>query len=425
MTRIIAIALPILILVVLGVGGISLLSALAPQPEEAEEAPAGLSVFAEAITERDITLTVEAQGAVEPKREIIASPQIAGRIAYISPDFIDGGFIRKGQVMVRLEAADYELAVTRARSAVASAQQRLAREQAEAEIARQDLADLGIENATPLARREPQLAEAEASLESARAQLAEAELALSRTAVYAPFSGRVRERNVDFGQFVSPGSSLGRIFATDAVEVALAITDDEMGRLGLPLAFAATEDNPGPPVVFKANVGGFPRTWTGRVARTSAALDPRTRLIDVIAELNDPYGEGSDDGTPMAPGLFVSAEIQGQEIPGVIVVPRAGLRGEDQVYVGNPREGTLSIRTVNVIHTDREGAYVSSGVQPGELAVVSPIQAAFDGMRIKVLERLPDGSVITHEPEPEDRDTQDEALAGEPGLAGEREGAVQ
>lgn len=425
MTRILAIALPILILLVLGVGGALTLNALAPQPEEAEEAPAGLSVFAEPITEKDITLTVEVQGAVEPKREIIASPQIAGRIAHLSPDFIDGGFIRKGQVMVRLEAADYELAVTRARSAVASAEQRLAREQAEAEIAREDLESLGIENASPLALREPQLAEAEAALESAKAQLAEAELALSRTVVYAPFSGRVRERNVDIGQYVSPGTSLGRIFATDVVEVALAVTDEELGRLGLPLAFAETSGNPGPPVVFSATVGGRERQWKGHVVRTSAALDARTRLIDVIAELEDPYGEGADDGVPMAPGLFVNAAIQGREIQDAIVVPRSGLRGENRVYIGNPRQGTLSIRTVDVIHTDREGAYVASGVQPGELAVVSPIQAAFDGMRIKVLERLPDGSIITHEPEAGEADTGDNALAGDPELAGETEGAVQ
>ncbi len=425
MTRILAIILPILIFLILGIGGVGLLRALAPQPEEAEEAPAGLSVFAEEITQRNLTLTVEAQGAVEPRQEIVLSPQISGRITYISPDFIGGGFIRKGQLLVRLEAADYELSVTRARSIVASAQQRLAREQAEAEIARQDLADLGIENATPLARREPQLAEAEASLESARAQLAEAELGLSRTAVYAPFSGRVRERNVDFGQFVSPGASLGRIFSTDMVEVDLAITDEEMGQLGLPLAFAESADNPGPEVVFTADVGGQPRVWTGHVARTSAAIDQRTRLIDVIAELDDPYGEGADNGTPMAPGLFVNAAIQGQTLEDVIVVPRSGLRGENQVYVGNPEEGTLSIREVNVIYTDRDGAYVSSGVLPGELAVVSPIQAAIDGMRIKVLERRPDGSVITHEPEKARGDPQDEALAGDPDLAGEREGAVQ
>lgn len=398
MTRILAIALPILILAGLGIGGMALLGALAPEPEEAEEAPPGLAVFAEAIVETDLRLTVSAQGEVRPKREIIISPQIAGRIAYVSPDLVDGGFIRRGQVLVRLESADYELAVTRARSAVASAEQALARERAEAEIAIEDLEDLGITDASPLARREPQLAEARARLDSAEAQLAEAELALSRTAVVAPFSGRVAEQTADLGQFVSPGQSLGSIFSTDVVEVALPITDEELGRLNLPLAFGETAQDPGPPVVFEANVGGEPRMWRGRIVRTAAALDPRTRLITVIAELDDPYGEGADDGVPMAPGLFVNATIEGELVPDVKLAPRAALRGEDEVYIGHPEAGILEIRTVDVAFTNEVGAYLLGGVDAGELAIVSPIQAAFDGMKVRVIERLPDGSTINHEP---------------------------
>ncbi|MEO0816679.1 MAG: efflux RND transporter periplasmic adaptor subunit [Pseudomonadota bacterium] len=399
MTRVLAIVLPILILLVLGLGGSILLGALAPQPEENDSPPAGLSVFAEPIEVGDLTLSVDVQGEVSPKREIIVSPQIAGRIAYVSPDFIDGGFIRQGQVLIRLEAADYELSVTRARSAVASAQQRLAREEAEAEIARQDLIDLGITDASPLARREPQLAEAQASLDSAEAQLAEAELALRRTAVVAPFSGRVFERTADIGQFASPGQSLGRIFASDVVEVLLPITDTQLGRIGLPLAFAASADNPGPPVVFSADVAGQTRFWRGEVTRTAAALDPRSRQLNVIAELEDPYGAGSDNGVPMAPGLFVNAEIQGATLEDIMIVPREGLRSNDQVYIGKPKEGILEIRDVELIYSDVDGAYISSGVSDGELAVVSPIQAAFTGMRIKVLERRPDGTVISHEPD--------------------------
>ncbi len=423
MSRILALILPFLILAILGFGGVAVLNALAPQPEEAEEAPAGLSVFAAPIVEGSLDLTVRTQGEVEPKREIVLAPQIAGRIAYVSPDFIDGGFIREGQVLVRLEATDYELAVVRAQSIVAAAEQRLAREVAEAELAREDLADLGITESSPLARREPQLAEARASLDSAMAQLRDAELGLERTAVRAPFDGRVRERTADFGQFVSPGATLGRIFATDVVEVALAVTDGELGRIGLPLAFAATADNPGPPVIFRAEVAGRTRNWEGQVTRTAAAFDPRTRLINVIAELEDPYGTGADEGAPMAPGLFVEANVQGTRLDNLLIAPRSALRGEDEIYIGNPRTGILSVRKVDVVFTNREGAYLRSGVEPGELAVVSPIQAAFDGMRIKVVERRPDGSLITHEPDPPAvADTGAVAASGAPA---NREGAIQ
>ena len=314
------------------------------------------------------------------------------------PDFIDGGFVREGQVLVRLESADYELGVVRARSGIASAEQALARVQAEAELAQLDIEDLGISDASPLARREPQLAEARANLASAKAQLAEAEIALRRTAITAPFDARVRSRDADLGQFVSPGQALGQIFATDVVEVALPLNDDEMARAGLPLAFSASAETPGPTVKFNAVVGGEMRTWTGRITRTAAALNPQTRLINAIAELDDPYGEGAADGVPMAPGLFVKATVEGRTVEGLVRVPRDALRGTDQIFVGNGSEGKLEIRTAKVVYSDDDGAYLRSGVEPGELAIVSPIQAAFDGMNIQVVERMPDGKLEERTP---------------------------
>jgi RND family efflux transporter MFP subunit len=398
MARIIAIAAPIAIIAVLGVGGTVVLQNLKPEPEKAEEARIGLNVFAEQVRRGDLEITVEAQGEVRPRREIVVAPQISGRIAYVSPDFIDGGFIKQGQLLVRVEAADYELAVVRARSGVASAEQGLTREIAEAELAQQDIEDLGISDVSPLARREPQLAQARAALDAAKAQLKDAELALERTAVYAPFAGRVWERNVDIGQVVATGQSLGRIFANDVVEVSLPLDDEEMGRLGLPLAFAASEQQPGPKVDFSATVGGIERQWTGEVVRTAAAVNSQTRQINVIAELKDPYGKGADGGAPMAPGLFVNAVIHGDTIPDVLIAPRASLRGDDRIFIGDTKKGTLSIRTVDLIYSDPHGAYVRTGIDAGEFAITSPIQAAFDGMNITVMERMPDGSIKTYEP---------------------------
>lgn len=397
MGRILSILTPLLIIAVLGVGGFVMLGVLKPEPEKSEPDLGGLNVFAEQVIKGDLELTVEAQGEVRPQRELVVAPQISGRVSYVSPDLIDGGFVQRGQLMVRVEAADFELAVVRAQSGVASARQRLVREQAEAQLAIQDIKDLGLDNVSPLARREPQLAEAQASLDAAEAQLQEAKLALNRTAVYAPFSGRVRERSVNIGQVVSPGQSLGRIFANDVVEVSLPLNDLEMGRLGLPLAFAASKNEPGPAVVFQAPVGGKMRTWHGHVARTAAAVNSQTRLINVIAEVIDPYGAGADGDAPMAPGLFVNATIKGETIPDVYIAPRAAMRGDNRIYIGNPEEGTLSIREVEIVYSDPDGAYVKSGIEVGELAVVSPIQAAFDGMNITVLERLSDGTVKTHE----------------------------
>ena len=408
MSRIISIFITIAVLAGMAVVAFMTVQMLKPEPEQAEEKFAGLSVFSEEVRQEDLDFHVTAQGEVRPQREIVVAPQIAGRISYVSPDFIDGGFIRRGQVLVRLEVADYELAVVRAQSGVASAEQRLAREQAEAEIAQQDLINLGITDSSPLARREPQLAEARAALESAKAQLADANLALARTAVVAPFDGRVREENVDVGQFASPGQSLGRVFATDIVEVALPITDDELGRLGLPLAFAETASEPGPEVTFSAAVAGQIRQWTGRITRTSASVNPQTRLINVIAELNDPYGAGSDDGAPMAPGLFVNADIAGTKIEDLLVAPRSAIRGGENIFIGDPKEGALRIYEVDLVFSSPDGAWFRSpDVAPGDLAITSPIRGSNDGMSITILQRMEDGSIKNHNEEASAEDDED------------------
>ncbi len=118
----------------------------------------------------------------------------------------------------------------------------------------------------------------------------------------------------------------------------------------------------------------------------------------MIAELQDPYGKGADNGAPMAPGLFVNAVIEGNTIPDVLIAPRASLRGDDRIFIGDADKGTLSVRTVDLIYSDPHGAYVRTGIDEGEFAVTSPIQAAFDGMNITVMERQADGTIKTYEP---------------------------
>ena len=426
MTRLLAILLPIVIIAVLGFGGTAALNALKPEPETSDEPPQALSVFAERVEQRDLNLVVSAQGEVRPRAEINLTPQVAGRIAYVSDQFLDGAFIGRGQTLVRLDTADYELGVVRAKAGVAAAQQGLAREQAEAELARRDLEELGVTEASPLALRQPQLAEAEASLDSAYAQLSDANLALERTAIRAPFDGRVREKSVDVGQFVSPGQSLGRVFATDIVEVSLPLTDQQLGQLGLPLAFTETADRQGPEVIFRADVAGKERAWTGRIIRTAAALNSQSRLINVFGEVVDPYGEGADGDAPMAPGLFVTAEVKGETIEDVYWAPRAALRGADQLYVGDVKTGTLSIRKVDVVHSDESGVYFTGGAEPDDLAVISPIQAAFDGMRLRIRERLPDGSLAPFvEPEETETDEADATEAQANLAAADSEGVTQ
>ena len=90
---------------------------------------------------------------------------------------------------------------------------------------------------------------------------------------------------------------------------------------------------------------------------------------------------------PLAPGIFVNAQIQGQTLSNIIRIPRSALRGEDTVFIANPDE-TLSIKKVTVLSSDREHAILSGGIDSGTNVITSPIRGAANEMKITVVEAL-------------------------------------
>jgi RND family efflux transporter MFP subunit len=380
LTRFFTFILPVLVIVG-GVGTVVVMGALKQPPEKSEPVAEAPKVVTSTTETEAVRLTVSNQGVAEPRVEIDVVPQVGGRIDYVSPAFISGGGFEKDEVLIRIEDVDYALAVTRAEAEVSRAARALARERAEADIAQRDWEELGDGEASELALRQPQLAEARATLAAAQAALEDAKLDLARTEIRAPFDGRVAMKSADAGQFVNAGQSLGRIFSTNVIEVRLPLSDRELAKTSLPVAFQATEQEPGPAVELSAVVAGEYRIWNGRITRTDSRFDQATRLLYAIAEVEDPYGAGAADGAPLAPGLFVNAEIEGRFIDDAVVMPRTALRSENQVYVVTD-DDTLSVREVRVVSSDRERVVVTSGVAAGEQVVVSPLRGAAEGMAV-------------------------------------------
>lgn len=356
------------------------------KPKERTRTVNTLAVLADYAVRKDVQLMVKTQGETRPQTEIDFVPQVGGKIVFVSPNFIEGGIFKKGEVLIRLEDADFEVSVIRAQANLAQAQQTLIREIAEGDLARQDYSELGSGQASALALREPQRKQAEASLLAANAELDGAKLQLTRTEVRAPFSGRVRVKNSDLGQFVTPGETLGRIFSTNMVEVRLPLTDDNLSKLDLPIAYVAPSREAAPRVVLRTVIGGQPQTWQGHIMRTDPVYDRQTRALFAIAEVSDPYGKGaSDKNTPLAPGLFVDAELSGKRFENVIVLPRDGLRPDNEIYVVNA-QGKVDVRQAVVLDTDEERAVIRSGVEEGELVVLSPLPKNRLSLSLKALD---------------------------------------
>jgi len=183
----------------------------------------------------NITPQILSYGLVEPLTRTSLVAQVSGRVESISERFRDGGFFRKGELLLQIDATDYEIDVDIAQGSLAEAEQGLAEELAQVEQAKADWNRLGSSaSINPLVLREPQLRAAQANVRSAKALLRQAEVNLARASIRAPFDGRVLSNSIDLGQVAATNTVLGEIYATDAVEVRLPIKNADLPLLELP-----------------------------------------------------------------------------------------------------------------------------------------------------------------------------------------------
>ncbi|MCK5576564.1 MAG: efflux RND transporter periplasmic adaptor subunit [Sphingomonadales bacterium] len=371
---------------VAGVGVVKLIQVSAPKPETVQEEPRAVSMFVENARQENLIRSVVAQGEVTPKTEIDLVSQVGGRIVSVSNNFVAGGQFEKGFALLKIDDADYKLALIAAEASLAGAKTNVKLKEASADVARRNWDDRIVGKASELALKIPQLNEARAMLKSAEADVELRRLQLDRTNISVPFNGLVRLKSADLGQYVTPGMSLGRVLSTEVAEVRLALTDMQYAALGVPLAYFET-DGDGPAVTLSASIAGSAHKWSGRIVRSEGAIDPTTRVIYVVAQVDDPYGAGSDQGYPLPYGLYVQADIVGATSAMATVVPRDALRSGNKVYVIDDND-EMDIRIVEVGYGDDERVEIKSGINVGERVVVSTVRAAQQGLKVAAIPRV-------------------------------------
>ena len=384
----------ILPLALLGVAALAAVTMIRNRPEAEIQppqiAPPGVRVHT--VDVEDVELSVISEGTVQPRTESELVPEISGRVVSISPSFAEGGFFETGDLLLEIDPFDYQQAVIAARSQLAQSRLRLAQEEAEAEIAQREWAEIGEGNPRALTLREPQLEDARAGVAAAEANLVRAERDLDRAEVRAPYAGRVRRKDVDVGQFVTLGASVGTIYSVDVAEIRLPLPDAELAYLDLPLSYRGGATRPGPRVTVRTTFAGATHAWQGRIVRTESEIDPVSRMVHAVAEVMDPYSSGPDPNRPpLAVGMYVDAEIEGRRFGSIAVIPRAALRGRDQVMLVD-EESRLRFRTIGILRLTTTSIYVRDGLQGGELVAISTVDSPTDGMLVQVTN--PDGDVL-------------------------------
>jgi RND family efflux transporter MFP subunit len=320
---------------------------------------------------------ITGQGTVRPIKEIRLVPQVSGKIVYVSSALVNGGAFNKGDLLLRIDPADYQIAVTLAQARIKDSESKHHLAIEEAAVARQEWVQLNYGgDPPPLVAKEPQLAAAQAKLDADRAELKKAQLQLARTHLTAPFDGRVSDKSVDIGQYVTPGQALAVLYDTAAAEIVLPMEDRKLFWFDVP-GFTPQAVS-GSEAEVQVNVAGHALSRRGQVVRTEGKLDEHTRMINVVVRVAKPY----DVMPPLAVGLFATVNIKGRIIANAALIPRSALRAGSIVWVVDAK-GRLRFRRVDVARFSTAGVIVTNGLADGEKVVISPIKGVSDGMKVR------------------------------------------
>ncbi len=340
-------------------------------------------------------IPVYGAGTVRPVAKIDVAAEINGKVVWVDPAFQSGGRVRKGQILFRIDDADYRNRVQQARANVAAQHVALLRANEEAQIARAEYAQFrrdqtDIAKANPLALWEPQLEAARASVARDSAVLADAELALARTKVRAPFRGVVQTESIDVGQFVVAGQSVGRLYATNAVEVVVPLSDANAALIPGLWGLEAGDGDRQVKARVIAEYGDGSYAWEGYVDRAEASLDEQTRTINVIVRVPNPFtsgtrveGAGADPGPPLLVGKFAEVRIEGIIPDQYFILRRSALRPGNEVWA--VRDDTLlTIVPVRVLQRSDDKVFVTGTLKAGQAVVIGGIKVATEGRVVRI-----------------------------------------
>ncbi|MEQ1839391.1 MAG: efflux RND transporter periplasmic adaptor subunit [Verrucomicrobiales bacterium] len=358
-----------------------------PELKTMELPPAVVRVEGTAFRKTTYPVIVHSQGTVQPRTRSTLLPEVSAKVIEVSPSFRPGGFFTTNDILLKLDPVDYETAIVVAKATLAQAEVILAEEQAKAGQARESWKTLGKSGEPgPLVLRVPQVAKAEADVAAAKAQIAKSERDLERTIIRAPYDGQVLEQLVDVGQFVTQGTPLGKIFAVDYVEIRLPLPEREMQFLNLPERFRDGQvSTASAPVTLKSLVDGKPATWTGSIVRVESAIDESTRQITAVAQVNDPYAKQSDGKPTLKIGQFLEAEIEGENLADVFIIPRRAVRAGNEIILITG-ENKLRRLTVDPLISNGEQIVISAhspnSPKEGDVLCLTPIPFAAEGATV-------------------------------------------
>lgn len=368
------ILLPILVLTI-GVGGFLGFQAMKKPPEEKPEIDNTPLVAVQENQINEMVFNVQSYGVVKAKYETKLVSQVNGEIVYLSDKFLRGGFVKKGDVLARIDPNDYEAAKIDAEAALASANATLVQERAFGKVAEEEWSRIKDGVPTELSLRKPQLAQELAKLKSSQAGLKRANRNLERTVIKAPYDALIESREIGLGSYVSMGTQIGKLLSISVAEIRLPVADKEvqfLKNLGKDAS-----------VTIRGEFAGKQREWSGHIVRSEGVIDSKSRMTYLVAEVDDPYALGSGTNE-LRFGSYVTATIEGANAGKVSVIARH-LIVDGKVAVMD-QDKKLRFKPVNILRQIDSDVIISDGLDNGDKVIVSALDYPIEGMALALPE---------------------------------------
>lgn len=331
----------------------------------------------------DFVPQIFAMGTVVPARDIMLRPRVNGKVIECGESFSPGGFVQKGDVLLKIDPDDYKNAVKQRKSELKQAESDLEIEMGRQYVARKDYQAMGRElpkERTALILRRPQMNDVRARVDAAEAALDQAGIELERTEIKAPFDAHVLSRNANEGSMISIGDTLGRLVGLDTYWIEATVPLSRVRRLSFP----DSAGGDGAKVRIRNRVAWKEGEYReGRLYKFIGALEEQTRMARLLVSVDDPLARGDrgSDKPALVIGAYVECRIQAKEIPDVVRLNRDYVRKRDTVWV--MQEGALDIRDVEIVFRDDRYAYIQSGLQDNEMVVKTNLATVVQGAGLR------------------------------------------
>ncbi len=374
---------------------------------------------------------VRGYGLVEPRQIWRATAEVRGALVFVHPSLEAGVLVEKDDLLLQIDPAEYELVIDRLEATISENHAKLRELKVEEEstkaslkIEKQslELASKSLERLRALQKKDvvpsdqldreersilqqkqaiqqlenllaliPTRTEAlNAALQVNQAHLKQALRDLDKTFIRAPFEGRFGKVNLEKGQVLHGGEFLFEMHGTQAVEIQAQfhleqlrtlVPSEKRDALAPGMTISALPEILQVTATVRLRHGSWESSWPAEFYGLRESVDPRSRAVNVVVTVEDPYGKAIPGVRPaLMQGMYCEVELCGSPREKTLIIPRSALWG-DQVYALD-EEDRLQVLPVQVAFAQEDFVVLTSGVEEGQRIIVSDPSPAIKGMKV-------------------------------------------